>query len=56
MGPLHCNNQTDSITISEGPVAKLSENQLFYLGIVAGALAAAAFVIPLTVVVSNSLS
>jgi len=40
---------------SEDHVAKLSENQLFYVGVVAGALAAAAFVIPLTVVVSNSL-
>lgn len=37
-------------------MAKLTENQLFYVGIVAGALAAAAFVIPLSVVVSNSLS
>ena len=44
-----------STSTSEDHVAKLSENQLFYVGVVAGALAAAAFVIPLTVVVSNSL-
>mgnify|MGYP001817817101 CR=1 FL=1 len=43
-------------TTIEDHVAKLSNNQLFYVGVVAGALAAAAFVIPLTVVVSNSLS
>jgi hypothetical protein len=47
--------QQSNIT-TEDHVAKLSENQLFYVGVVAGALAAAAFVIPLTVVVSNSLS
>jgi hypothetical protein len=45
-----------SINTSEEHVAKLSGNQLFYVGVVAGALAAAAFVIPLTVVISNSLS